>query len=80
MQHILPCGASFMHLLNYILYYAGVRFLTQTKIASLFRRVTGSCQTLKTKQRRQRQFPRERHIALVLLFKKAWCVSPRKML
>lgn len=74
-----------MHLLNYILYYAGVRFLTQTKIASLFRRVTGSCQTLKTKQRRQRQFPRERHIALVLLFKKkekhkAWCVSPRKML
>ncbi len=71
MQHFLSCRASFIHFLNYILYYAWVCFLTlaQTKIAALFRRLTGSCQTLKTEQRCQRQFPRERHTALVLLFK-----------
>lgn len=70
MQHFLSCKASFMHFLNYIPYYAWVCFLTlaQTKIATLFRRLTGSCQTLKTEQRCQRQFPRERR-TLVLLFK-----------
>lgn len=71
MEHFLSCRASFVHFLNYILYYAWVCFLTlaQTKIAALFRRLTGSCQTLKTEQRCQRQFPRGRHTALVLLFK-----------
>ena len=70
MQRFLPCKVSFMHFLNYIPYYAWVCFLTlaQTKIATLFRRLTGSCQTLKTEQRCQRQFPRERR-TLVLLFK-----------
>lgn len=70
MQHFLSCKAPFMRFLNYILYYAWVCFLTlaQTKIETLFRRLTGSCQTLKTEQWCQRQFPRERH-TLVLLFK-----------
>lgn len=64
---------SVLHVfLDYSHYYARVSFLTlaQTKIATLFRLLTGSCQTLKTKQRCQRQFPRERRTALVFCFSK----------
>lgn len=63
----LSCRAPFIHFLNYILCYAWACF--PTEIAALLRWLTGSCQTLKTAERCQRQFPRERHTALILLFK-----------
>ena len=54
-----------------ILFCTRVCFLSldRIKIATLFKQLTGSCQTLKTEQWCRRRFPGERHSALLLLFK-----------